>query len=106
MSGRLMIQRLYAAAERGVRVRILLDDNMMAGMDEILLALDRHPNIEVRLFNPFMQRRFRLLGFLSDFKRLNYCMHNKSFTADSVVSIIGGRNIGDEYFCSLIWIWR
>lgn len=98
ISGRLMIQRLYAAAERGVRVRILLDDNTMAGMDGVLLALDKHPNIEVRLFNPFMQRRFRLLGFLSDFKRLNYRMHNKSFTADSVVSIIGGRNIGDEYF--------
>lgn len=98
VSGRLLMQSLKKAADRGVRVRMLLDDNTMAGMDGLLAALNSHPNIEVRLFNPFMQRGFRPLGFLSDFFRLNRRMHNKSFTADSVVSIVGGRNIGDEYF--------
>ncbi|WP_234395946.1 phospholipase D-like domain-containing protein [Neisseria wadsworthii] len=91
VSGRLLMQSLKKAADRGVRVRMLLDDNTMAGMDGLLAALNSHPNIEVRLFNPFMQRGFRPLGFLSDFFRLNRRMHNKSFTADSVVSIVGGR---------------
>ncbi|MDO4436271.1 MAG: phospholipase D family protein [Cardiobacteriaceae bacterium] len=98
ISGRLLAQRLWAAAERGVRVRLLLDDHTMAGMDPLLVTLNQHPNLEVRLFNPYMQRSFRPLGYLSDFFRLNRRMHNKSLTADSLVSIIGGRNIGDEYF--------
>jgi putative cardiolipin synthase len=67
-------------------------------MDGILAALDSHPNIEVRLFNPFRQRRWRWLGYLTDFSRLNRRMHNKSFTADAQATIVGGRNIGDEYF--------
>ncbi len=98
ISGALLTQRIFAAADRGVRVRILLDDNSMAGMDGVIKALDDHPNIEVRLFNPFMHRRFRWIGFLNDFDRLNQRMHNKSFTADSAISIVGGRNVGDEYF--------
>lgn len=98
VSGRLLLQSLYRAAERGVRVRLLLDDNNTGGMDGLLAALDAHANIEVRLFNPFMQRSFRPLGYLSDFFRLNRRMHNKSFTADGLVTIIGGRNVGDEYF--------
>ncbi|WP_066799878.1 phospholipase D family protein [Moraxella oblonga] len=98
ISGRLLSQRLLAAADRGVRVRLLLDDHTMAGMDGVIAALDDHDNIEVRLFNPYMQRGFRPLGYLSDFFRLNRRMHNKSLTADSLVSILGGRNIGDEYF--------
>ncbi len=98
ISGRLLLQSLYRAAERGVRVRLLLDDNNTVGMDEILSKVDDHPNIEVRLFNPFMQRKVRVLGFLSDFFRLNRRMHNKSLTADGIVTIVGGRNIGDEYF--------
>ncbi|UOO76064.1 phospholipase D family protein [Neisseria sp. Dent CA1/247] len=98
ISGRLLIQSLYKAAERGVRVRLLLDDNNTGGMDELLSAVNAHPNIEIRLFNPFMQRGFRPLGYLSDFFRLNRRMHNKSFTADGIVTIIGGRNVGDEYF--------
>lgn len=97
-SGHLLLQALQRATERGVRVRLLLDDNNTAGMDGLLLALDSHANAEVRLFNPFMQRGFRPLGYLSDFFRLNRRMHNKSFTADGVVSIVGGRNVGDEYF--------
>lgn len=97
-SGRLLIQHLYQAAERGVRIRLLLDDNNTAGMDRLWAAVDAHPNIEIRLFNPFANRRWRALGYLSDFDRLNRRMHNKSFTADNQATIIGGRNIGDEYF--------
>lgn len=98
VSGRLLTQSLYKAAERGVRVRLLLDDMNTGGLDDMLISLDNHPNIEVRLFNPFMQRGFRPVGYLSDFFRLNRRMHNKSMTADGMVTIIGGRNVGDEYF--------
>lgn len=98
LSGSLLLQKVYAAAKRGVRVRLLLDDNNTAGMDDVLAALNRHPKIEVRLFNPFLYRRVRSWGYLTDFPRLNRRMHNKSFTADNRVSIVGGRNIGDEYF--------
>src|SRR5690606_11526543 len=98
LSGTLLLEALHRAADRGVRVRLLLDDNNTRGLDKLLAALDAHPNIEVRLFNPFLHRRWRALGYLSDFARLNRRMHNKSFTADGQVTIIGGRNIGDEYF--------
>lgn len=98
LTGNLMFEAIRAAADRGVRVRLLLDDNNTWGLDPILAALDSHPNIEVRLFNPVLQRRHRLLGYLSDPRRLNRRMHNKSFTADNQATIIGGRNIGDEYF--------
>lgn len=98
LSGMLMFGALYEAAERGVRVRLLLDDNNTTGLDDVLAVLDAHPNIEVRLFNPFPMRNARLLGFLTDFSRLNRRMHNKSFTSDNQATIVGGRNIGDEYF--------
>ena len=96
--GYLLFEALWHAAERGVRVRLLLDDNNTAGMDPTLAALDAHPNIELRLYNPFVQRGARGLSYLSDFARLNRRMHNKSFTADNQVTVVGGRNIGDEYF--------
>ncbi|HYU90979.1 MAG TPA: phospholipase D family protein [Gemmatimonadales bacterium] len=98
MSGTLLFTALRRAADRGVRVRLLLDDNNTTGLDQVLAALDAHANIEVRLFNPFKHRRWRLLGYLTDFKRLNRRMHNKSLTADGQATIIGGRNVGDEYF--------
>jgi putative cardiolipin synthase len=98
LTGVLMLDALRAAAARGVRVRLLLDDNNTAGLDPTLAALDRDPNIEVRLFNPFPMRAWRGLGYLTDFSRLNRRMHNKSFTADNQATIVGGRNIGDEYF--------
>ncbi|MGZ5200976.1 MAG: phospholipase D family protein [Telluria sp.] len=98
MTGTLLFAALRKAADRGVRVRLLLDDNNTSGLDATLTALDAHPNIEVRLFNPFVFRQFRPLGYLTDFKRANRRMHNKSFTADSQATIIGGRNIGDAYF--------
>ena len=97
-SGTLMLEAVYAAAERGVRVRLLLDDNGISGLDAVLRALDGHPNIEVRLFNPFRIRWPKAIGYVTDFPRLNRRMHNKSFTADNSVTIVGGRNIGDEYF--------
>ncbi len=81
-------------------MRLLLDDNDTSGLDTVLAALDAHPNFDIRLFNPFKLRRLRLLGYVTDFARLNRRMHNKSFTADDQVTIIGGRNIGDEYFAA------
>ena len=98
LTGTLLFEALHQAAERGVRVRLLLDDNNTSGLDGTLAALDSHPNIEVRLFNPFVLRSPRAIGYLTDFFRLNRRMHNKSFTADNQVTIVGGRNIGDEYF--------
>src|SRR6185503_18781301 len=93
-TGYLMFEEIWNAAERGVRVRLLLDDNGIAGLDSIIAALDSHPNIEVRLFNPFAQRSFKALGYVTDFSRLNRRMHNKSFTADTQATIVGGRNVG------------
>lgn len=99
-SGRYLAGRLLAAAGRGVRVRILLDDINIAGRDASLAALAAHPLIEIRIYNPAAARSGirRLWGFAREFSRLNRRMHNKSFTVDGAVSIIGGRNIGDEYF--------
>lgn len=98
MTGTLLFSALRRAANRGVRVRLLLDDNNTSGLDTELAALDAHRNIEVRLFNPFVIRSMRALGFLTDFSRANRRMHNKSFTADSQATVVGGRNVGDEYF--------
>jgi putative cardiolipin synthase len=97
LSGTLLFEELRAAADRGVRVRLLLDDNVTAGLDPTLAALNSLPNIEIRLFNPFVLRRPRFIGYLTDFPRLNRRMHNKTFTADNRATIVGGRNIGDEY---------
>lgn len=97
-TGALLVQELLAAAERGVRVRLLLDDVGTSGLDAQWSALDQHPLIEVRLFNPMVVRRPKALGYLTDFARANRRMHNKSLTADNLATVIGGRNIGDEYF--------
>jgi putative cardiolipin synthase len=98
LSGTLLFNAVRDAADRGVRVRLLLDDHGTYGIDETLAALDAHPNIEVRLFNPFRIRTPRALNYAFDFFRLNRRMHNKSFNADNQAAIIGGRNIADEYF--------
>jgi len=98
ITGRLLFKALSDAARRGVRVRLLLDDNNTSGLDETLAALDADPKIEVRLFNPCVIRRPRLLNYITSFSRLNRRMHNKSFTVDNQAAIVGGRNIGDEYF--------
>jgi cardiolipin synthase C len=101
-SGQLMADALLRAADRGVRVRLLLDDVHTAGRDPVLVALDSHRNIQVRLYNPFRLRGQTLLGraveFAGDKARLNRRMHNKLFVADNQFGITGGRNIGDEYF--------
>ncbi|MGE0315833.1 MAG: phospholipase D family protein [Lautropia sp.] len=97
-TGTLMLRELLDAAERGVRVRLLLDDHGAEGLDRIMLDLARHPSISVRLFNPFAVRSPRWVNYLGDFRRLNHRMHNKAFIADNRVAIVGGRNIGDEYF--------
>lgn len=98
ITGNLMFQAVKDAAKRGVRVRMLIDDNNTRGLDPTLWLLDQEPNIEVRLMNPNKYRSWRWLGFVGDFDRLNRRMHNKSITADSQITITGGRNIGDEYF--------
>jgi putative cardiolipin synthase len=100
-TGRLLAGEVLAAADRGVRVRILLDDLYTLQTDRAIATLDSHPGIEVRLFNPWTRRRgllARALGFLLDPVRLNRRMHNKLFAADARAVIVGGRNIGDEYF--------
>jgi putative cardiolipin synthase len=97
-SGRLLVELLLQAADRGVRVRILLDDLDTSGKDFGLVSMNAHPNIEIRLYNPFADRGFRAMSFLTDLRRVNRRMHNKSLTADNQVTIVGGRNIGNEYF--------
>lgn len=98
LTGTLLLDTLRQAADRGVRVRLLLDDSANAGIDPILAALDSHPGIQVRLFNPLAIRSPRWINYIVDFSRVNRRMHNKSFTADNQATIIGGRNVGDEYF--------
>ena len=90
--GEVFFASLVRAADRGVRVRLLLDDINTGGMDDTLAAMDQHPNIELRLFNPFAYRSLRFMN-IGDFSRVNRRMHNKSFTVDNQVTIIGGRNI-------------
>jgi putative cardiolipin synthase len=97
-TGLIMMQRILAAADRGVWVRILLDDLDTAGKDPAIGTLDTHPNIEIRLFNPFNYRKLRILDFATGLSRVNRRMHNKSLSADNQVTIVGGRNVGNEYF--------
>ncbi len=98
VSGNLVGLHLAAAANRGVRVRLLMDDALTDEVDAGLLSLDEHDNIEVRVFNPFPRRRSRLVSLLANFNILNRRMHNKTFTVDNQVTIVGGRNLADEYY--------
>jgi cardiolipin synthase C len=101
-TGRLLMRHLRDAAQRGVRVRLLVDDLYTSGGDAMFIGLAAFPNVEVRLFNPFCCGRQSLLAkytaSLGDFGRLNHRMHNKLFIADGAVVVAGGRNIADEYF--------
>ncbi len=81
-----------------MRVRLLLDDVFTSASDRKLVLLNEHPNIEVRLFNPISRRGFKWLNFVFDFRRANRRMHNKSFSVDNAASVVGGRNLGEEYF--------
>ena len=93
------IRALLRAADRGVRVRLLLDDVFTSGYDAGMAALDSHPNFEIRIFNPFRRGAAgRVWSGLTDFGRINRRMHTKTFTVDNQVTVIGGRNIADEYF--------
>jgi putative cardiolipin synthase len=96
--GFVFIGALIQAADRGVRVRLLLDDIQTNGYDAGMAGLDSHPNIEVRIFNPFSGRFMKNLNDVFSFSRVNRRMHNKSFTIDNEITIIGGRNIADEYY--------
>jgi len=97
ITGNLFIRGLLAAADRGVRVRLLIDDIATQGYGPGMAALDAHPNFEIRIFNPFSLRTGRYLN-VRDYARVNRRMHNKSFIVDNQAIIVGGRNIGDEYF--------
>ncbi len=96
--GDLFVHELLKAADRGVRVRILVDDIDLQGRTFKASTLDTHSNIEVRIFNPFSRKMSRTLQFITRFGSVTRRMHNKSFTVDNQASILGGRNIGNEYF--------
>lgn len=100
LTGLLLLDELLKAADRGVRVRLLLDDVLTRGYDKGLMALDTHPNFEIRIFNPWARRSMRSLNMITDFGRLNRRMHNKAFILDNQAAVIGGRNIGNEYFAA------
>lgn len=99
LTGNTLYDSLLQAADRGVRVRILLDDLDTAGKDDLLQKIDHHPNVEVRLYNPFANRGVRT-DFLTDTNRVNHRMHTKTLTVDNQATVFGGRNIGDEYFAA------
>ena len=97
-TGRILAERLVRAADRGVKVRILVDDMNLSGRDAVVAAIDAHPNIEIRIFNPFAHRGSPGLDFITDMDRVNHRMHNKIMVMDNALAIVGGRNIGNHYF--------
>ena len=99
LAGQLLMWRALEAADRGVRVRFLIDDIYHRGRDDTYALLDTHPNFELRVFNPMANRGLaRNLNYLANKRRLNHRMHNKIFLADNAVAVLGGRNIGNDYF--------
>jgi cardiolipin synthase C len=100
LTGKLILDNVFRAAERGVRVRILIDDTTAKGRDARIAEIASYPRIDVRVFNPFAGRSSAtwLFSAGADFDRINHRMHNKMFVADNQAGIVGGRNIGDEYF--------
>ncbi len=100
LTGHLLMYEAWQAAERGVRVRLLLDDINTSGMDASLLALDSHENIEIRVYNPFRNRDgvARVLEMVQRMFSVTHRMHNKAWIVDGRVAVVGGRNIGIEYF--------
>ncbi len=100
--GELASAALLAAADRGVKVRVLVDDLLIDAPDEALLALTRHPNIDIRIYNPRHRTGVRtvkrLANIATDFRGVNQRMHDKTFTVDGRIAITGGRNMADEYY--------
>ncbi|WP_228145835.1 phospholipase D family protein [Acinetobacter sp. ANC 5054] len=96
--GSLALHAMIQAADRGVKIRLLVDDNNAKKMEGIYMALDQHTNIEVKLYNPYRFRHFRAMDMVLDLKRINRRMHNKSFIADNQIALIGGRNMSNQYY--------
>ncbi len=97
-AGAVITNALLKAADRGVRVRFLIDDVFTTFPDRYFLLLNQHPNIEIRIYNPVSRSGLPILNFIGQFSQANRRMHNKSFTVDNAISVVGGRNIADEYF--------
>lgn len=96
--GSMALHSIIQAADRGVKVRLLIDDNNAKQMEGIYLALDQHSNIDVRLYNPYRFRHYRAMDMVLNLKRINRRMHNKSFIADNQIALIGGRNMSNQYY--------
>ena len=97
-AGLVFVTELMEAADRGVRVRLLLDDIFTTVDDSIFVLLNEHPNVEMRLFNPISRKGIYAFNYIGHFSLANRRMHNKSLTVDNQLSIVGGRNIAEEYF--------
>ena len=98
--GVLALAALLKAADRGVQVRLLIDDNNSKDLEAAYHALDQHPNIQIRLFNPYRFRQLRVLDLAFNFNRMTRRMHNKTFIADHQIALIGGRNMSNQYYNS------
>lgn len=96
--GNMMLHELLKAADRGVKVRLLIDDQNGIKLDKTLKALARHPNFEIRIFNPYKFRHLRFIDYVFRLKQINHRMHNKLTIADHSIAVTGGRNISSEYF--------
>ncbi|MCH4246352.1 phospholipase D family protein [Acinetobacter populi] len=96
--GALALEAILRAADRGVKVRLLIDDNNSKGLEGAYLAMSQHPNIQIRVFNPYKFRRLRALDIMLDFNRITRRMHNKTFISDHEVALIGGRNMSNQYY--------
>lgn len=96
--GNLMLHELLKAADRGVKVRLLIDDQNGTKIDRQLSALLTHPNISIKLYNPYKFRHFRVMDYIFRAQRINHRMHNKLIIADGAIAVTGGRNISSEYF--------
>lgn len=96
--GNMMLNELLKAADRGVKIRLLIDDQNGVQLDKTLKALSQHPNFEIRIFNPYKFRHLRVIDYVFRLKQINHRMHNKLTIADASIAVTGGRNISSEYF--------
>lgn len=96
--GHMMLHELLNAADRGVKIRLMIDDQNGTQLDDALKGLAAHPNFEIKLFNPYKYRKFRVIDYVFRLKNINHRMHNKLIVADGVIAVTGGRNISREYF--------